>query len=289
MSIIGLVYVMDLYSHKRGATVYAIGKRLLVCMKVVWSRSLLCHTMFGSHRCLQIIFPCICRYYEFVDRYNFDREVVGIALNYFDRYISKRSPDGGFARETYQLIAVSVLFLAIKVHAACDDGSASRTKALSGLIYGHFEGQDVLAKERDILVALDWFVNPPTFHQIALAFSEIHPLRLVSTQYNTFVYEAARYQCELALFLPDLLMQYRPSEIVFAAMLNAMEKIDPAILTEETKRRFMSILHHPEMSLDESKVIEVKEYMKCEFTAPHELHRLPGGSASPTNVTERIR
>lgn len=26
MSIIGLVYVMDLYSHKRGATVYAIGK-----------------------------------------------------------------------------------------------------------------------------------------------------------------------------------------------------------------------------------------------------------------------
>ena len=223
-----------------------------------------------------------------------------IALNYFDRYMSKRSPDGGFARETYQLIAVSVLFLAIKVHTVCDDGSLSRTKALSRLVYGHFESQDVLAKELDILVALDWFVNPPTFHQIAFAFSQIHPLRL-SAQCNSYVYEAARFQCELAVFLPDLIMKYRPSEIVFAAMLNAMEKIDPVILTELTKSQFKSLLHHPEIGLDESKVAEVKAYMKREFPVPglimnlestymdsEELHRLPGGSASPTNVMQTI-
>ena len=222
-----------------------------------------------------------------------------IALNYFDRYVSKRSPDGGFARETYQLIAVSVLFLAIKVHTVCDGGSASRTKALSRLIYGHFESQDVLAKELDILVALDWFVNPPTFHQIAFAFSQIHPLRL-SAQCNSYVYEAARFQCELAVFLPDLLLKYRPSEIVFAAMLNAMEKVDPAILTEHVKNRFMSLLHHPEIGLDECKVAEVKAYMKDAFPIPGLSMNLEsasyhadqpqdirlGGSTSPTNVTE---
>ena len=226
---------------------------------------------------------------------------MSIALNYFDRYVSKRSPDGGFAREKYQLIAMSSLFLAIKLHSVCEDGTASRTKALSRLCYGHFEGEEILATESDILVALEWFVNPPTFHQIALAFSQVHPLRLVSAQNNSYVYEAARFQCELAVFLPDLIMKYRPSEIVFAAMLNAMEKIDPVILTELTKSQFKSLLHHPEIGLDESKVAEVKAYMKREFPVPglimnlestnmdsEELHRLPGGSASPTNVMQTI-
>ena len=254
-------------------------------------------TMF-TDRYFQIII--IRRYYELVDHYNFDREVVGIALNYFDRYLSKRSPDGGFAREKYQLIAMSSLFLAIKLHSVCEDGTASRTKALSRLCFGHFEGEEILAMEQDILVALEWFVNPPTFHQIALAFSQVHPLRYVSAQNNSYVYEAARFQCELAVFLPDLLLKYRPSEIVFAAMLNAMEKVDPAILTEHVKNRFMSLLHHSEMELEESKVAEVKAYMKNAFPIPglsmniesassdagEPQDRLSGGSASPTNVTE---
>ena len=225
---------------------------------------------------------------------------MSIALNYFDRYVSKRSPDGGFAREKYQLIAMSSLFLAIKLHSVCEDGTASRTKALSRLCYGHFEGEEILATESDILVALEWFVNPPTFHQIALAFSQVHPLRLVSAQNNSYVYEAARFQCELAVFLPHLLLKYRPSEIVFAAMLNAMEKVDPAILTEHVKDRFMSLLHHPEIGLDECKVAEVKAYMKNAFPIPGLSMNLEsasyhadqpqdirlGGSASPTNVTE---
>jgi hypothetical protein len=236
------------------------------------------------------------RFYELVDHYNFDREVVGIALHYFDRYIAKRS--GGFlVRETYQLAAMSALFLAIKIHGVSEDGTSAKIKALSRLCYGHFEGEQVLATEQDILVALEWFVNPPSMHQVAMAFSQIHPLRYASPSNNSYVYEAARFQCELAVFLPDLLQKYKPSELVFAAMLNAMEKVDPIVLTSQVKNLFMSLLQLPELGLDESKVTEVKAYMKRSFPVPDSSMNLNPdsvveqpherlNSASPTNVSE---
>ncbi|KAL7510433.1 hypothetical protein ACHAXN_007338 [Cyclotella atomus] len=234
-------------------------------------------------------------FYELVDHYNFDREVVGIALHYFDRYIAKRS-DGFLVREKYQLAAMSALFLAIKIHGVSEDGSSAKIKALSRLCYGHFEGEQVLAAEKDILVALEWFIHPPSMHQVAMAFSQVHPLRYVSPSNNSYVYEAARFQCELAVFLPDLLQKYKPSEIVFAAMLNATEKVDPIVLTSQMKNQFMSLLHLPELGLDESKVAEVKAYMKRSFPVPDlsmnlspDLVEEPQerlSSVSPTNVSE---
>eukprot|EP00956_Cyclotella_meneghiniana_P003687 scaffold4476_cov68-Cyclotella_meneghiniana.AAC.3 len=194
-------------------------------------------------------------YYEFVDNYNFDREV----------------------------------------HSVCDDGTASRTKALRRLCCGHFADKAILATmEQDILETLEWFVNPPTLHGIALAFSQINPLRLVSAQDNLYVYEAARFQCELAVFLPNLLLKYRPSEIAFAAMQNAMEKTDPIVLTDKVKTQFNSLLHHPETKMDPSKVEEVKAYMKhalpeMEDDAGEEPQRRSiGDSPSPTNVTALV-
>ena len=194
---------------------------------------------------------------------------------------------------------MSSLFLAIKVHGLAEDGQDARNKALSRLCFGHFEAKQVLATEKDILMALEWFVNPPTMHQIALALSQVHPLRLVSQRDNAYVYEASRFQCELAVFLPDLLQKYKPSEMVFASMLNAMEKVDPKTLTNQVRDQFLSLLHISELGLDESKVIEVKAYMKRAFPVPDLSMNLPSehtnpvaepqerlSSASPTNVTE---
>lgn len=82
----------------------------------------------------------------------------------------------------------------------------------------------------------------------------------MSAQSNLYVYEAARFQCELAVFLSNLLLKYRPSEIVFAAMLNAMEKVDAAILTNKIKNQFNSLLYHPGMKMDPSKVEKVRAY-----------------------------
>lgn len=242
-----------------------------------------------------MIILCCRRFYELVDHYNFDREVVGIALHYFDRYMAKRA--NALVREMYQLAAMSALFLAIKVHGMSEDGSAARNKALSRLCYGHFEAEQVLATEQDILVALEWFVNPPSMHQVAMAFSKIHPLRHVSPSNNSYVYEAARFQCELAVFIPDLLQKYKPSEIVFAAMLNAMEKVDPIVMTSQVSDQFMSLLQSPELGLDESRVTEVKAYMRRSFPVPDlSMNLNPNeetaepqerlSSASPTTVSE---
>ena len=280
---------MDL--HRLGAIRSAIGKQPC-CVT-----ALLNHLLSLTKSCSSLL---ILRFYELVDHYGFDREVVGIALNYFDRYLSKRSsPENGLAREMYQLIAMSSLFLAIKVHGIAEEEPSSRNRALSRLCYGHFAAETILATEQDILVTLNWFVNPPTFHQIALAFSQIHPLRNASPSNNSYVYEAARFQCELAVFLPDLLQKYKSSEIVFAAMLNAMEKVDPAILTEQLKSQFFSLINIPEIGLNESKVAEVKAYMKHAFPVPDLSMNLDSSnpgiaedpqerlvSVSPTTVTE---
>ena len=83
----------------------------------------------------------------------------------------------------------------------------------------------------------------------------------MSARSISYVYEAARFQCELAVFLPNLLLKYRPSEIVFAAMLNAMEKVDAAILTNKIKNQLNSLLYHPEMKMDPSKVEKVRACM----------------------------
>lgn len=290
MSIIGEpTRLMEMDLHRLGAIRSAIGK--LPLLDSFDQRSSL--SLMNSLSALT------SRFYELVDHYGFDREVVGIALNYFDRYLSKQSPENGFTRERYQLIAMSSLFLAIKVHGVAEEEPSSRHRALSRLCYGHFAAETILATERDILVTLNWFVNPPTFHQIALAFSQVHPLRQTSPSNNSYIYEAARFQCELAVFIPDLLQKYKPSEIVFAAMLNAMENVDPAILTKQMQNQFLSVVNIPEIGLNESKVADVKAYMKRAFPVPDLSMNLDSSnpniaedpqerlvSASPTTVTE---
>lgn len=187
---------------------------------------------------------------------------------------------------------MSSLFVAIKVHGIAEERLAeTRSKALSRLLYGHFDPEQILAVEQDIVQVLGWYVNPPTMHQIALAFSQIHPLKDVSTKNNSYVYEAARYQVELAVFVPDLLQKYKSSTLVYAAMLNAMEKVDPFVLNAKLKARFLSLMHIPGIGLDETQVAAAKDYMKNAFPVPNlsmelnqEEERLD--TASPTNVSE---
>ena len=173
------------------------------------------------------------RYYQFVDYHKFDREVVAVALNFFDRYISKSKLDV-LVMEAYQLIAVGSLFLAIKLQRRDETGhSGACAEALDKLCRGRFDENLVLHMESELLQALNWYTNPPTMHQFALAFYNLLSPDGDTAQANSYVFEATRYQAEIAVFVPDFLAQYKPSTIVYAAMLNAMEKFLPHMLTRE--------------------------------------------------------
>lgn len=200
----------------------------------------------------------ICEWwYQFVDHYNFDREVVSVALNYFSRYILKQQSSNPLTPEKLQRAAMTSMFLAIKIHAVCEEGLAeARARALSRLAYGHFDAREILAMELDMLQTLDWRLNPPTMHQFAMGYSQLHPIGSRDANLTDYLYEITRYQMELAIFFPELMMNYKPAVLAYAGMLRAEEELDPRLLTTETRERFLSL--QPILNMDPSHVEEAK-------------------------------
>ena len=214
------------------------------------------------------------RYYEFIDHYNFDREVVGIAISYFDRYISsQKCCEGVHNKEKYQIIAVTSLFLAIKLHSMSEDCLVqNRTFALARLLYGHVDPEQIYKMEMDILQVLDWRLNPPTLHQFALNFSQLHPLGESCSNSSSYLYEATRYQVELAIFIPALLSKFASSVIVYAALKNTEEKIaseNPHILTEDMKQAFEALMKDPSIAMDP------KDVAQCQLSLKRLCPQLP--------------
>mmetsp|Transcript_26673 Transcript_26673/g.45402 ORF Transcript_26673/g.45402 Transcript_26673/m.45402 type:complete len:306 (+) Transcript_26673:137-1054(+) len=207
-------------------------------------------------------------YYEFIDHYNFDREVVGVAFSYFDRYISiqKSCKEDVHTKDKYQLIAVTSLFVAIKLHSMSEDHLVqSRPHALARLLYGHVDPQEIYEMEMAILQQLDWRLNPPTLHMFALNFSQLHPLGDCCSTTTSYLYEATRYQVELAIFIPELLANFKTSVISYAALKNTEEKIaseNPHILTADMKQSFETLLKDPSIALDPTAVSQCQLSLK---------------------------
>ena len=105
----------------------------------------------------------ICEWsFEVVDHFGFDREVVSIALSYLDRVVATKTEQAGKAmhRREFQLVAVTCLYLAIKLHGETDvvDGPRRKLKinAFVELSRGLFTVETLEAKEREILEMLEW-------------------------------------------------------------------------------------------------------------------------------------
>ena len=103
-------------------------------------------------------------------------------MNYYDSYTSINADsleDNEPIRSMYHTVAVTALFLAIKLHATSfeivDDLQELRNRALSIILHSIPERKIILDMEMDILKALEWSVNPPTLHQFVFMFYEFHP------------------------------------------------------------------------------------------------------------------
>ena len=92
---------------------------------------------------LSSLFSCKLRPDQVVDYYNYDREIAAISLNFLDRYVAKRPLD----KVTFQLAALTCLYLACKLHAPHSLCMASLTE----LSRGYFTEEDVVAMEESIL------------------------------------------------------------------------------------------------------------------------------------------
>jgi len=129
----------------------------------------------------------ILKYYS-----DIDRDVVSISLSYFDRYLSRRA---SIDEALYQLVAMTSLYLAVKLHSTRKISVSS----MSALSKGHFRIDQIETMEVLLIRTLQWRLNPPTpTILLNIASPIIHAL--VKDVYESYeIEELSRYLLELSV------------------------------------------------------------------------------------------
>lgn len=195
--------------------------------------------------------------YNIVDHYDVDREVVSIAMNYLDRHVAskkaKATEGSSISNRDFQLLSVSSLFLAAKLHGDFTVGKNGRRIKLhvnmfADLTGGRFSANDIEASELAILFDLDWFTHPPTTIKFVHSFVKLVPDRtaggrlLVHPRALVELFEIARFLTELSACAGYLSINFRPSIIAFAAVLCALDELDGEVfaLNYNVRLQFLS-------------------------------------------------
>lgn len=182
--------------------------------------------------------------YEVVDYFSLDREAVAIALNYVDRFMITYNYDNQtpFNRQKFQLLTVTALYLAIKLHGASPDSTTTfampTLQVFVELSRNRFTGADIEQMELEILKCLKWKLNPPLPINFVKYFTMLLPSwqtedagRNACRCMRSSIYEMARYMAEIAICFSFFSFSLSPSVVAFASILtsiNALEE-DPSV------------------------------------------------------------
>ncbi|KAL3798061.1 hypothetical protein HJC23_012352 [Cyclotella cryptica] len=150
----------------------------------------------------------ICEWkFEVVDRFDIEREIVCISTYYLDQYLSTRYVD----EKLFQLVAITCIYLAIKLHSP----KKVAIQYIAAMGQGLIHPDHIVAMELSIMQSLDWHLYPPT----PLAFIE-NSFPLISG--NSDAFEFSRFLSELSVFAYSFVC-FKPSSIAVAASLFAID------------------------------------------------------------------
>jgi len=101
---------------------------------------------------------------DIVDRFLYNREVVSMTMDYIDRFMLLYPSPESIGSRTYQLIAMSSLYLAMKLQVEDNKGIVCLEK-FSELSVGHLSPKDITSMEFSISTTLNDKLNPvsPTY------------------------------------------------------------------------------------------------------------------------------
>jgi Cyclin, N-terminal domain len=219
----------------------------------------------------------ICQWsFRVIDHFRLDREIVSFGLNLFDRYLvtncldkqarqSNRNkirsgvcscPSCGQSIDsaTYQLAAMTSLYVAIKLHPdnkmLMEDGTRRKRhfklESFVELSRGQFQAQDICRMEQVILEALKWKVNPPTPMALVAYLLSMMPSidDIPSASRSTYdlvlhvLQELSRYITELSVCLGNLCSTFPPSQVAYAAILVSMDLLTYKALPMRVRNTF---------------------------------------------------
>ncbi|KAL7549505.1 hypothetical protein ACHAWF_012765 [Thalassiosira exigua] len=200
--------------------------------------------------------------YDICDYFQLNREVVGIALFYVDRYFTIAFEGGAsgqvqvpVTRRRFQLVALTGLYIAVKLHGESRQANVvSRQSSPTGphprgtsqpwnrlkfslavcasISRNQFTPREIEACEVEMLRTLDWHVNP-----IVSSGAIIDALLMylpstsnamaiggrVDESLILFVYDCAKYLAELSVSVPALSLVHKPSVIAYASVLYSLD------------------------------------------------------------------
>lgn len=142
-------------------------------------------------------------------------------MNYLDRFLDVYT--GTVDKNLFQLLAMTCLYLSIKLneykHLLIRESTSSMDTILK-LSRGFFSLQDMEKMEYEVLQRLQWHVHPPT-PQLFVK----HFLFFLSVAEHE-VHDLAQFMVELSV-MDYFFVSFKPSEVAMAALLNAMERLEP--------------------------------------------------------------
>ena len=201
----------------------------------------------------------ICEWcYQVVDHFDFNREVVSVAMNYLDRYLATRTVN----RRIFQLAAMTALYLAIKLF----EPGKLRMSSLIDLSRGYFMAEHIVTMEDSMLQSLKWHVHPPTSFAFCRDF-----MRLVSGDISPRarhdVNELARFMTELSV-CDYWFITKKPSSIALAALINAIELQGPRRVLPRYKVEFLHRVVELGMDIaSDDEIIECYERLREMYVA----------------------
>ena len=178
--------------------------------------------------------------YSIIDLCKLDRANVAMAMNIVDRFMSNPCQISSseipphfsrqeilYDRNMYQLLAVSALYITIKI----DGQVIFSSRTLAALSQGTYSVENIEAMERTILYCLSWRVCAPIAFQVGYAILELM-MSQVQDDSGTVV-EIIRWESireEFAFQTENAVRDYQlaiqcPSTVAFMAILNAIENV----------------------------------------------------------------
>lgn len=219
--------------------------------------------------------------YMVVDHFGFDREVVEISFSYLDRYLSvlfaqttigcsEKNVNTIVDKMSFQLLAATSLYIAIKTHgiSECDPSKYKHfhlVDTFAQLSRGIFTSENILFMERQILSALEWYLNPPTSVIFAANFLQLPNIKeVLESFFNKHltsrivvslgeqsiccddpmraVFEIAKFFTELSTGDYTLSTNTKPSCVAVASIINAIQVICKANIAHRILSQFLKSL-----------------------------------------------
>lgn len=191
--------------------------------------------------------------YDICDYFLLNREVVGIALFYVDRYftitfdeVTSQEP---VTRRQFQLVALTGLYMAVKLHGegrqdniTCQQSLTSSSQpdnsqpwnrrrsdfslaVCASISRDQFILSEIEDCERNMLNVLDWHMNPIVASGTVIDSLVAYLPSNMNGSPTIFVYDSAKYLSELSVSVPALNLVYKPSVVAYASILYALDTL----------------------------------------------------------------